>query len=226
MFRYFEKPELTPIIQSLIVQSSLPLKAVEIDFAADSSGFSTSKLINWNETKYKGHGDMEHDWLKAHLMTGVKTNTVTAVEVWDRHTHDSFLFKFLVEATAKNFDMREVSADKGYLSARNLEAVTKFGATPYIPFKSNTVLREVPNSLWDRMFHYFSFNRTDFMSHYHKRSNVESTFSMIKGKFGDYVRSKTPTAQMNEVLLKVLCHNICVLIQATHELGIETQFRN
>ncbi len=31
---------------------------------------------------------------------------------------------------------------------------------------------------------------------------------MIKAKFGARVRSKTPVAQVNEVLYKVLCHNL------------------
>jgi hypothetical protein len=43
-------------------------------------------------------------------------------------------------------------------------------------------------------------------------------------KFGGSVRSKTPIAQVNEVLCKVLCHNICVLIQSNYELGIEATF--
>src|SRR4029450_13661837 len=47
---------------------------------------------------------------------------------------------------------------------------------------------------------------------------------MIKGKFGDAVRSKSDIGQLNEVLCKVLCHNLCVLIQAIHELGIEPRF--
>ena len=47
---------------------------------------------------------------------------------------------------------------------------------------------------------------------------------MIKGKFGDSVRSKCDTGMVNEALAKVLCHNVCVLIQATHELGIEPNF--
>ena len=59
------------------------------------------------------------------------------------------------------------------------------------------------------MFHYFKFNRDEFLNHYHKRSNVESTFSMIKAKFGDFVRRKTDVAMTNEVLCKVLCHNLC-----------------
>ena len=74
------------------------------------------------------------------------------------------------------------------------------------------------------MYYHFMVNREDFLAHYHKRSNVETAFSMIKAKFGDAVRSKSHVGQLNEVLCKVLCHNICVLIQATHELGIEPRF--
>ena len=58
-----------------------------------------------------------------------------------------------------------------------------------------------------------------FDAHYHRRSNAETTFSMVKGKFGDSVRAKSYRGQVNEVLLKCLCHNICVLIHAMHELG-------
>ena len=62
------------------------------------------------------------------------------------------------------------------------------------------------------------YNRLAFMEHYHMRSNIESAFSMIKGKFGDAVRSKSDAGQVNEALCKVLAHNICVLIQAMHAL--------
>jgi len=61
---------------------------------------------------------------------------------------------------------------------------------------------------------------TQSRGHGTRRSNVESTFSMIKRKFGNDVRAKTDTAMVNEVLCKLVCHNLCVLIQ----LGIETLF--
>ena len=77
--------------------------------------------------------------------------------------------------------------------------------------------------MWKKMFHLFQFNRDEFLSHYHKRSNVETTFSMIKAKFRDHVRSKTDAAMINEVLCKIICHNICCLIQETHELGISVE---
>ena len=47
---------------------------------------------------------------------------------------------------------------------------------------------------------------------------------MIKGNLGSSLRSKSDTGQINEALCKVLCHNICVLVQAIHELGIEPSF--
>jgi transposase len=80
------------------------------------------------------------------------------------------------------------------------------------------------NETWNRLFHYYSFKRTEFLAVYHRRSNAESTFSAIKRKFGDFVRSKTPTAQINELLLKVLAHNITMIIHSMHELGISPSF--
>lgn len=48
------------------------------------------------------------------------------------------------------------------------------------------------------------FDHDEFLDHYHKRSNAETVFSMIQRKFGNSVRSKSDTAQVNEVLCKVL----------------------
>jgi hypothetical protein len=74
------------------------------------------------------------------------------------------------------------------------------------------------------MYHHFALNREDFLRHYHKRSNVESTFSMIKAKFGDAVRSKTDVSMKNEALAKILCHNLVVLIHEMYEMGIDATF--
>ncbi len=216
-----ENPALTPILKTLIEESASPLRAIETDFAVDASGFGTSRFVRWYDHKYGGDG-RERVWLKCHLMVGVKTNVVTSVEVTDGTAHDSPYLPQLVETTAARFRVGEVAADKGYIGKDNLAAIVAVGATPYIPFKSNTT-GEGPD-LWRRLFHFYMFERDRFLTHYHKRSNAETAFSMIKGKFGDSVRAKTPTAQVNEVLAKVLCHNVCVLIQSICELGIEPTF--
>jgi transposase len=229
IFNYFEDEMLTPYLQMLIEESSLPLRAIESDFAVDSSGLSTCRFVQWTKAKYTDPQLMEkRQWVKVHLMCGVKTNVVTSVEITDRYASDSRYFKPLVEATAQNFAMSEVSADKAYLSGANLQTVVNNSAMPYIPFKANTATNAAAqkrqSALWKQMYHYFSFNTEKFMSYYHKRSNVESTFHMIKSKFGDALRSKTERAQINEALCKVLCHNICCLIQAMHELNLKPKF--
>ena len=82
----------------------------------------------------------------------------------------------------------------------------------------------IVDGVWQRMWYYYNFNREAFLAHYHKRSNAETAYSMIKMKFGAMVRAKTPVAQVNEVLCKILCHNICVLIQSIYELGLQPIF--
>ena len=121
--------------------------------------------------------------------------------------------------------MNTVVADKAYSSNGNLKLVLMKAAQPYIPFKSNsTANRKRHSSVWNRMYHFFMYNQDEFMRHYHRRSNVETTFSMIKTKFGERLRSKTGTAQRNELLCKILAHNLCCVIQSIYELGIEADF--
>ena len=74
----------------------------------------------------------KREWVKIHLMCGTKTNVVTAVEITDRFAGDSPQFKGLVEATGRNFTMAEVSVDKAYLSADNMQTVIDHNAMPYI----------------------------------------------------------------------------------------------
>lgn len=227
VFRYLESEALTPYLYELIVASAMPLKSVETDFAVDSSGFSTGQFMRWLDVKY-GKEEDRRMWIKVHLMCGVKTNIVTSVEVSDGYSNDHGYFKPLLETTSGNgFQLAEVSADKAYLSGENLLTTLRHKAIPYIPFKSNSKAQTSygpKSTLWTRMLSFYNDNREEFLTHYHKRSNVETTFHMIKSKFGQRLRSKTMTAQINEALCKVLCHNLCVVIQSVHELGIEVDF--
>ena len=237
---YLESEMLTPYLKMLIEESSLPLTSIESDFAVDSSGFSTCRFYQWVDAKYTNKALVtKREWIKVHLMCGVKTNIVTAVEISGKYENDSPFFKGLVDTTAQNFVMQEVSADKAYLSADNLQTVVGHHAMPYIPFKVNSASQltqgqrrshdkkknwERQSTLWRQMFQYYQYNQDWFMQQYHKRSNVETTFHMIKSKFGDALRSKTERAQVNEALCKVLCHNLCCLIQSMFELKIEPEF--
>jgi hypothetical protein len=216
---FLESELLTPVLQKLIVQSSLPLVSVESILIPDSSGFSTCRYVRWYDEKYGLHRS-GRAYVKAHIMTGAKTNIVTAVEIGGG---DSPQLKSLLEQTAAHFTIKEVPADKAYLSHDNLALIEKHGGIAFIPMKVNSQPGEA-GSRWEKLYLYFALRREEFLPHYHQRSNVESTFWMVQSKFNPFVRSKTDTAMKNEVLCKFLCHNIVVVHQSQIELGIEPVF--
>lgn len=219
IFNIMDADETAEALDRLIAESARPLKALESNFACDSSGFSASRFDRWFDHKH-GMQRIARSWVKAHIMCGVRTNVVTALEIHGQNASDARLLPPLLDATTRlGFDVQEVSADKGYSSAANMQAISDAGARPFIAFKNNATGGK--RGIWAKMFHQYSLHREEFLSRYHQRSNVETTFHMVKSKFGDSVRSKTDRAMANEVRAKILCHNICCVIQSRYEFGID-----
>lgn len=223
LLNYYKNPQITTLLQSLIQLSSHPLKNIEEDFAVDSSGFTTSTFARWKDYKWGKQEGKERIWRKAHVMSGVKTNIITSIEIINHA--DTTQFQPLVQKTNETFKIREVSADKAYSSRKNLQTVSNIGGVAYIPFKKGSRRKSKGCLAWSRMMDYFFDHQEDFLSHYHKRSNAETVFSMIKRKFSNNLRTKTPLSQTNEILCKALAHNIVVLIHETFELGISTDWQ-
>jgi hypothetical protein len=161
-------------------------------------------------------------------MCGVKTNVVTSVRLSDGFSNDTNYLRPLVADAAQTFALNRVTADKAYSSIANHDAIEAAGGTPYVPFKGGwpaLQLELMPElhpetSVFYRMKHMFIYQREMFLTHYHCRSNIETTFSMIKRKFGDSLKSKSEGGQYNEILCKVIAHNICVLIACMYEIGL------
>ena len=221
--KFLNRGDITPILNYLLVLSSLPLKGVETNFAPDSSGFRTSQFNQYGVEKYGTN--KEHKWVKAHILTGTKTNIIASARITEGDANDSPYFEPMVrEAHENGFNIEEIEADKGYLSRKNYDIADEIDAVAYIPFKSNATAKSKGSRVWNKMYHYFMMNKEEFMAHYHKRSNVETTFMMIKTKFGDKLKSKNWIAQKNELLCKLIAHNIVVVIHEMYELGITANF--
>jgi len=220
--KFLLRDEVTAILKNLVTESAKPLAEMEKDFAIDSSGFRTRSFGAYCREK---HGTKrEHRWLKAHICSGVYTNIVTDITITEANGADSPQFEGLVRRTADGFEIREVSADKAYSSRANHDIVGEVGGFAYIPFRSNATGKSRGSKLWQKAFHYFQLNRDDFERHYHKRSNVETTFGAIKQKFGECLKSKKPRAQVNELLCKIIAYNITVLIHEMFEHDISPDF--
>ena len=94
------------------------------------------------------------------------------------------------------------------LNPYRLELARKLGATRAVDVRSES-LRETMAALgmtegfdvgmemsgngqaFRDMLHFYNLRREEFLAHYHKRSNAESTFSMLKAKFWANLRSKS-----------------------------------
>lgn len=220
VFRAFEDPAITPILRTLIEESALPLRDFESQFSPDSTGFSTTTYDRWFSHKH-GKIQAEHPFVKLHAFTGNLTNIIVNARVTDAADCPQ-LKPMIEEAVARGFRIAEVSADKAYLSHANVKAIRAVGAQPFIPFKTNSTGKGPAE--WRAMFAFFVLKQPEFLAHYHRRSNVESTFWMVKSKLGGSVRSKLPVAQENEVLAKCVCHNLCCLVTSMYESGLKPPF--
>lgn len=217
VLKVLDTPAATPILSDLIIRSAAPLRSIETEFAVDSSGFSGCRFEKWFDQKY-GVPRSVGAWVKAHIICGTRTNVIAAAEVLDKDSSDSPQLPGLVATAAKSFTLSEVAADKAYAGNANFEAVVKAGGTLYAAFRSNTT--GAVGGLFGKAYHYFNLHREEFLTHYHRRSMIESTFSMVKRVLGDSVKAKTELAMRNEVLAKFVCHNIRCVVSAIYELGI------
>ena len=82
--RYLSKPEL----KWLIIQSALPLASLEQDFAIDSSGIASTTYDRWYDHKW-GRVVRKAQWVKMHLLCGVRTKIVIAADVSEAEANDS-----------------------------------------------------------------------------------------------------------------------------------------
>lgn len=71
-------------------------------------------------------------------MCVVRTSIATDMEVTETAPHDTRLFASIVETTVISFQVQEASAEQGYLSKHNPQAVDKVGGRAFIPFKVNS----------------------------------------------------------------------------------------
>jgi transposase len=223
VLRVFDKDETTDILKALVAHSAAPLAELESNFAVDSTGFSGCRYDQWFTCKWKhAQPQTKREWVKAHAMIGTRTNVVTAVTVLEKQSSDIKQLVPLMDETAERFTIKDLAADKAYLSEEILCETAQRGVNALIPFKSNSTPSRP--GVWNAAYHFFALHREEFSARYHVRSNIESTFSMIKRKFGDSVRAKNDNTMKNEALAKFVAHNICCVIQSMEEFGIDPSF--
>ncbi|MFB6099715.1 MAG: transposase [Candidatus Nanohalobium sp.] len=220
---FYDNCKLTDVLKQLITISAEPLAEMEQELAADASGWSTRTYDQWLEDR-TGAAEAKRQYKKAHIMVGANTNVIVSATVTAGTKHDSPEFTELMERAKPFLPIATVSADKAYSSKENLNIVDDSNALPIIPFKENTSGKARGDTLWKKMYQYFRRHKSDFKKYYHQRSNAETTFYMIKEKLNSRLRTKKEVSQKNELLARLLAHNLMVLEQQMFDSGINPEF--
>jgi hypothetical protein len=111
------------------------------------------------------------------------------------------------------WEIGDVYADSGYLSANNCWVIRCKGGIPYIRPKKTTKPKRKNNTAFSEMIENYFENTAEWMKKYHQRSNIEAVFSAMKRKLGGYVTSIKRCIQHTEVALKIIVYNLMILVK-------------
>jgi transposase len=89
------------------------------------------------------------------------------------------------------------------------------GGRPFLMPRSNASSNAKGSYAWKEMMLFREEHPEEFERRYHKRSNAESTNASLKGKYGEFLRSRRWHMQKREVGLRVIAHNIRRLVRYT-----------
>ena len=212
--------------------TAIPLQLIDREMIAmDSSGFGSYQYERWMKVRFKKGKDgkllknLWRNYVKAHITSGIVTHAVYSCVITPGNYSDDRQVPELLKQLMYNAQPRMIAGDKAYSSYRTLQIIKKLGAIPIIPFKKNANPQEKSPDIWKLAYNYFTNHRKEFDYHYRQRPQVEATFSIVKRKFGEFLRCKKFESQRNELLMKLICHNICCLIAQIFQREIHIDFK-
>lgn len=228
MHDFLKCPATYDLLKKMLTISAMPLKELEDHFSMDASGFGSYGSESWRRVKYPDKYHKKTNWrtfLKGHILIGTRTNVICSCEVTNAKVGDATMAPSLLQQVNGNFLIGEVSADKAYSSHRILQIIKSMDAMPFVAFRENTNPNQHSPEIWIKTYKYFQDNKEYFLKKYHLRSNVETTFSMVKMRLGEFLKCKNFESQRNELMMKFICHNICCLITQIFLNKIKIDFK-
>lgn len=228
IMRYFNKPAMTILLDSLLTISILPVENDgDIESGIDSTGFSVSKYGCWLDYRWGKEQKQKRVFRKLHIVGDMKTHCILSAQVTENFgegSGDISQFVPLLKKAMDSFDIKIITADKAYSGRDEVSFASKNGITPYIDFRYRSKGKAKGSLAWSKMYLLWQKNPQEFYRHYHKRSNVETIFNMVKSKYSSSLFTKKFIANKNEILCKILCHNLSCVIYQFFKLNIDLNY--
>jgi hypothetical protein len=181
------KPE---VLNSLLCDKKANIVAV------DASGFQTNHMSYhyanvWNRQDKRRY----RRYLKLTIAIDTNTQYIMSNKIRLSPRHDTIDFPFVLIDLKCDY----VVADRGYDSKKNRRFVLKkMKAHPEIPYRSISPAYRF-NGGAKLKFH---------KEIYHQRSKVETVFSVIKRKYGNFILSKSFESQKKELIFRLIAYNV------------------
>ena len=155
-------------------------------------------------------------YLKIHVAVNVKTKKILSMKVTDEHIHDSKALPGLVDSVIKSDSMTPATtigklfADGAYDSNGVFRFLGYNGIQPCIKVRKNAIIKLKTGYILRNLSVLAQKNNLHGWKdsvRYGKRWIVETVFSCLKRRFGEYVYSVKLQNMIQEMMLKASLYN-------------------
>ena len=183
--------------------------------AVDASGFQTNHMSYHYANVWHFQDKRKHRrYLKLTIAIDTNTQFVMANKIRLSPRNDTIDFMSVLKDVKCDY----VVADRGYDSKKNRKFVLRqMKSYPQIPYRITS------GKNYEKVGVPFKFHKQI----YHQRSKVETVFSVIKRKYGNFILSKTFESQKKELIFRLIAYNVdrklilsLVLIRVSPEPGL------
>lgn len=187
----------------------------------DGSGKTPEKPGSWGRSVNASRKRSLTAMPKLSVAVASSCHAILAAKVRMGNGSDAPDFRELLSRSWKRAAVRVVVADAGYDSENNHRiAREELGVRSIIPPGIGRPTKKLPRGRWRRHMARRFKQKAD-KEHYGQRSQSETVHSMMKRNLGSALRSRTPERRKQEMLLRVITHNIMLL--CGEETRIETE---
>lgn len=184
-----------------------------IVIAIDSTGIKVTNRGQWMQDKWHLKNNNKKGYLKIHVAVNIKTKKILSIKVTDGHVHDSKALPGLVNETIKSdkkITIGKLFADGAYDSNDIFRFLEDNGIQSCIKVRKNSRVRWKKGNILRNLS--VLYQRTDLQKwkdsvSYGKRWIVETVFSCLKRRFGEYVSSVKLQNMIQEMMLKASLYN-------------------
>lgn len=186
-----------------------------IVIAMDSTGIKVTNRGQWMTDKWNVR---KKGYLKIHVVVNVKTKKILAMKVTDEHVHDGKVLPELIDESIKSdkkITIGRLFADGsydgndifGYLGDNGIEPCIKVRKNSRVRWKKRNILRNL-SVLKQRN----DLQKWKDSVSYGQRWIVETVFSCLKRRFGEYIYSVKLKNMIQEMMLKASLYNKLIAI--------------